>query len=69
MIWLTEEERERFATYLEEYAASDGALAEQLDKVGPHFLAKKYRAEALAAKVIAAKLRETHEETVEGTIR
>ena len=61
---LTAAERERFATYLEQEAATDEIMAEQVAKIGPEILAKKYRAEALAARVIAQKLRSIEGQTI-----
>ncbi len=66
MILLTDVERDRFATYLEQGAASDEAMADQVDKIGPPVFAKKLRAEALAAKIVAGKLRATTAESVSG---
>ena len=59
MILLTDAERDRFAAYLEQGSSSDEAMADQVDKIGPPVFAKKLRAEALAAKIVAAKLRAT----------
>lgn len=60
-IVLTDAEREKFATYLEQDAASNSAMADQVQKIGGGLpmeaMAKKLRAEAAAARVIAAKLR------------
>ena len=58
---LTKEEREKFANYLLENANSDSLLAEQLANMpGPSAeIAKRYRAEAMAAKIIATKLLST----------
>ena len=64
---LTPAERERFAAYLENEARADEALAEQISKIGPEILAKKYRVEALAARVIAKKLREIEDQVIGGT--
>lgn len=64
---LAEWERERFATYLERDAASGEQLAEQAAKLsGPAaaVTAKKYRAEALAQRVVAKMLRDTQSVTV-----
>lgn len=61
---LTRAERDRFAAYLENEARSDEELAKQVDKIGPEVLAKKYRVEALAARVIAKKLREIEDQTI-----
>ncbi len=58
MITLTDEERVRFTTYLRELAAEDEKLADIMSRLGPMQMAraKKWRAEALAAVVIADKL-------------
>ncbi len=58
MITLTDEERVRFTTYLRELAAEDEKLADIMSRLGPMqmALAKKWRAEAMAAVVIADKL-------------
>jgi len=61
---LTPAERERFAAYLENGARADEVLAEQISKVGPEILAKKYRVEALAARVIARKLRSIEDQVI-----
>lgn len=61
---LTSEERNRFATYLEREAETDEMMAEQLMKMGPEILAKKYRVESMAARVIAQKLRSIIDETI-----
>ncbi len=62
---LTPAERERFASWLEREAEMDETMAEQVVKIsGPEGLAKKYRVEAMAAKVIAQKLRSIIDETL-----
>ncbi len=61
---LTAAERMRFAAYLEQEAASDEVMADQILKVGPEILAKKYRTEALAARIIAQKLRSIEDEVL-----
>ena len=62
---LTNEERERFAAYLEQEARSDLAILEQMEKSNmPAALIQKYRVEAMAAQVIAKKLRSTESETI-----
>jgi len=62
---LTDEERWRFIRYLEEEAATDEGMAAQMEKIRvPASLPKKLRAEALAAKVVAAKLRSIESMTV-----
>lgn len=65
MISLTTEERKRFVVYLRVEAATNETLAEQIDKLGPMhmIMAKKYRAEATAATIIANKLESTFTET------
>ena len=64
MIQLTNIERDRFAVYLEQGAESDEMLAKQIEKLGPPELAKKYRTEAMAARIIVAKLQSTTTETL-----
>ncbi len=57
---LTREEIDKFAAYLEETARDDEELARQvaqMPSMAP--LAKKYRTEALAARVISQRLRKT----------
>lgn len=66
VLFLTQIERDRFASYLEQEAESDDALVVQLEKIGPKGLATKYRTESLAAKIIVAKLRMTHDESLSG---
>lgn len=61
---LTPAERDRFAAYLENEARTDEVMAKQIDKVGPEILAKKYRVEALAARVIAKKLRSIEDQVI-----
>ena len=66
---LTDAERDRFATWLEQEAETGELMAAQMDKMaGPHFvlLAKKERVEAMSAKIVAKKLRETQSMTVGG---
>lgn len=66
---LTREERDKFAAYLEESADTGMKMAEQLGKLndgmkyrGMFAMESKMRAEAMAAKVIAAKLRATEDQ-------
>lgn len=61
MIALTAEERGRFAAYLEAEAASNEQLIKQMDiALGiPPALVSQYRAEMMACKLVAAKLRST----------
>lgn len=66
---LSDKERDRFATWLEQEAADGDAMAEQMKKSAADapvilVLAMKERAEAFAARVIAKKLRETESMTV-----
>ena len=68
---LTDQERDRFASWLEQEASDGEAMAKQIETMtkgaGPVLaLAKKERAEALAARVIAAKLRSIQSETNRG---
>lgn len=69
---LSDQERDRFASWLEQEAKSDEGTARQLEGLarGPsdptHVLALKFRIEAGAAKVIAKKLRETQSMTLGG---
>ena len=65
---LTDRERNKFAAYLEFEAQSDNAMAEQMDKLGGagmDVMARKLRAEAAAALLIARKLRSTETATIE----
>lgn len=58
---LTSEERDRFAAWLENEAATAKVLIEQMEKLGPHVapLVAREKAEAAAALLIARKLRAT----------
>ncbi len=59
-ILLTQSERDLFATYLDQTAVSNDALAFQLDKLEVSLaMSEKYYGEAHAARVIAQMLRET----------
>lgn len=68
MVSLSDEERQRFAAYLEQDAANDAAMAEQIEKMGGgppmEMMAKKMRTEATAARIVAAKLRSIETQTV-----
>ena len=70
MVNLTDAEREKFALYLEQDAASNSALAAQMEKMDPTgtmgMLATKYKNEAAAARIIAAKLRSIETSEVRG---
>lgn len=62
---LTEDERAKFADYLEQSAATDLVLIEQLKKLpGQESKIKKMNVEAMAARVISYKLRGADTETV-----
>lgn len=68
MVNLTDQEREKFALYLEQDAASNRAMAAQMEKMDPTgtmgMLATKYKNEAAAAMIVAAKLRSIETDTV-----
>lgn len=59
---LTQEERDRFAAWLENEAVSGKLIIEQMEKLGPYTaqLVAREKAESNAALLIARKLRETH---------
>ncbi len=62
---LTDQERDRFAAFCEMEAKSNEAMAEQIANIkAPEVLAKKYRSEALAFKIVAGILRSTITETI-----
>ena len=58
---LTDQERDRFAAWLEHEAATEEGLIEQMEKLGPHFalVVQQKKLEANASLVIARKLRST----------
>jgi hypothetical protein len=58
---LTQEERNRFATWLENEVVTSKAIVTQLEFLGPHAapLVAREKAEAAAAELIAHKLRST----------
>jgi len=72
---LSQQERDRFAAWLEQEAESGELMAAQMEKgiqgtppahmLAMHTLAKKERAEAMAARIIAKKLRATESFEVE----
>jgi len=65
VITLTQAERDRFAAYLEHEAHCDDGIMEQMQKLpGMAPMLAKLRAESLAAKVIAAKLRSIESEEI-----
>lgn len=62
---LSDQERERFAAYLEEDARTNELLIQQLQKVpGTPELSEKLRAESVACRVVAAKLRAVETQTI-----
>lgn len=63
---LTQQERDRFAAWLENEAATSKLLIEQMEKLGPHALPvlNLERTEMNAAIVIARKLRNTTSESI-----
>jgi hypothetical protein len=62
---LTQSERERFVRWLRDEAHSSKILADQAGKLpGMEALAKRLRAEAMAAEVVASKLESTSEEVI-----
>lgn len=62
---LTDDERLRFAVWLENSAKSDIGIAEQAEKLGSHgaIIAKKNRTRALAYQIVAKDLRSIQEQT------
>lgn len=67
MINLSQEERTRFAAYLEQEAASDEAMAKQALKLPGKMgtiMAQKYRVEALAMRIVAKKFDNTETVTI-----
>lgn len=62
---LTQAERERFIAYLEHEAETDEGIATQMETIHvPEVLIRKIRTEAMAAKVMAAKLRSIESTTL-----
>lgn len=60
MIALTDSERERFAAYLEQEAATMDGLIEQMRRINvPEALIKHKQAEAYAQRIMAKALRNT----------
>lgn len=59
---LSKEEREKFVAYLEQDAEQSELLAKQLGDSSP--MARKLRAEATAAKIVAARLRPVIDEVL-----
>jgi hypothetical protein len=62
---LTAEERARFAAYLEESAKSGEWIANESERIGQKVIAQRLRAEAMAEKIVAAKLRSYETQVVE----
>ena len=58
---LTAEERNRFASYLEEEAKNVDSLAKHCENIHHYPMATKLRFEAACERVIAARLRLIHE--------
>lgn len=69
-LMLTDAERERFASWLENEAASSDALVEQMVKLGTSMsmsdLAKKYRVNGMAQRLVAKLLRSIESQTIGG---
>lgn len=65
---LTEQERDRFASWLEHEAATSKGLIEQLEKLGPAMtmMIPHQKAEVAAALLIARRLRATHSDSIGG---
>lgn len=63
---LTDDERRRFAEYLEQDAESNRMMAEQLAKIGPHgeMIAKNKRIEMQAELIVAKMLRSAESESI-----
>lgn len=63
---LTDQERLRFAAWLEHEAATTKGIVEQMEKLGPHTapMVARQKTEAAAALLIARKLRETHSDSI-----
>ena len=65
---LTPAERDRFATWLEYEAETDEQMARQAESLGPAHkpIVSKIRVEAMAASIVAKKLRSIESETIGG---
>jgi hypothetical protein len=70
VISLTDAERETFAAYLDQEAAQSKRLVAQLERLpAPELgatIAKKYKAEALAMRVVSAWLRAWESDRISG---
>lgn len=65
---LTDAERERFAAYLEREAASNEAMARQMEQIKvPEAVIKRERLKALAARMIAENLRSTESVSIDSS--
>jgi len=68
LVTLSSQERAKFVSWLDQEAESDNGMAMQLellpDSVVTSVLFKKYKAESIAARMIAKKLRSIQEETL-----
>ena len=65
---LTQQERDKFATYLEQQAHDSEQLAKQMEKLPGSFLPQNInlmRNEAVAYAYVAARLRAVEEQTIE----
>ena len=67
MIELTPQERDKFALYLEQRAESDLQISQQLETLGHTPMIQKLKGEAMAAQVIAQRLRDTEVETLDSS--
>ena len=61
MVSLSQEERDKFALWLEENAQTNTVLIEQAEKLGEagKLMAKKFNAEGMACSIVAKILRNT----------
>ena len=65
MITLSDNDRNRFATWLEQEAHSLDSTAEQMKKIkGLEIMIRKFKAEAAAHSIVASKLRSTETSTI-----
>jgi len=68
LISLSQQEREKFAMWLQQGAEGDNALAEQAQKLGAHgeVIARSYRAKAAAKLMVMQQLMNTESLTIGG---
>jgi len=59
-MFLTQEERDKFAAYLEEQAATNETLAKESDKLGIRGISDVLRLDAKTFSHVAKRLRSTH---------